>query len=168
MIAETIYGGGNSPDKSFWGLLIVILFGADYRLSGGEEGGLSALFSRGGGKMTQGGRHSLLECAECVMELKGSQCMKRKLKKNRRSSWTDCVSVTSCPWTMLRSSLHLDAIEKSHGKDVTKERSKKRLCFCFSPMRNAYAIISNALPRRAGRLIPWQFFGPIALDLLVE
>ena len=48
MIAETIYGGGNSSDRSFGGLPIVILFGDDYQLPGGEEGGLAALFNRGG------------------------------------------------------------------------------------------------------------------------
>ena len=133
MIAETIYGGGNSSERSFGGLPIVVLFGDDYQLPGGEEGGLAALFNKGGGKMTQGGRQALLECAECVMELKGSKRMKKKLKKQKQ-----LLNRLRIGDTMTREdvkkllSLHLESIQANHGKDVTQAIRKKAMYLFFT------------------------------------
>ena len=166
MIAETIYGGGNSSDKSFGGLPIVILFGDDYQLPGGEEGGLAALFSRGGGKMTQGGRRALLECAECVMELKGSKRMKENLIKQKellnRLRIGDIMTREDVKKLL---SLHIDAIEKRHGRDVTQAIRKKAMFLFFTNEKrirhNLKCLAETCGPNNPVAILRTQSGGPV-------
>ena len=81
MIAETIYGGGPFPNESWGGLPIVILFGDDYQLPSLTEGAFSVFDPKSVGPMVRLGRESFLECANCVMSLKGS----KRIQENQQS-----------------------------------------------------------------------------------
>lgn len=122
MISETIFQGGPLSHASFGGLPIVVLFGDDYQLPSQEESPLEALFKKGGGKMNQVGRRELLDCSKHVMQLKGNKRMADDkaddkilvdhLRKNQQISDQEVHKLLS---------LHLDVIERKHGKQVVEK-----------------------------------------------
>lgn len=124
MIAETVYGGGNRSTKSFGGIPVVILFGDDYRVAGFNRGGFRALYSEGVG-MTEVGRRVLLECAECVVGLKGP--IITDIKKSGETALLNRLRVgdklTRRDGQKLMS-LHILALATKHGNEAANNICK--------------------------------------------
>ena len=141
MIAETIFEGGQLRNSSWGGLPVLLLVGDDFQLPSQEDGPLQALFKKSGGKIVEIGRRCLLECAEHVMDLKGSKRIKKKQKKDKalmaRLRTTEDVSEEDVKKLL---SLRLDNIAKLHGEEYVRQIEERAVYMFF---RNDKRITHN-------------------------
>jgi len=134
IISETTYQGGHINSLSFGGIPVVIFAGDDYQLGGFGEGAHDCLppyvkFTPN--KNILKGRSVFKQCAETVFKLPfvrrvddAKQHDKDLLNRVRIGE-----QVTDDDVTRLQG-LHLDAIEKKHGKKVV-ENIKKKAIYLF-------------------------------------
>lgn len=135
-IAETIYEGGHLQDHSWGGLPVVILVGDDYQLPSADDGPLTT-FSKDKirtGQMTIAGRKALLECAENVMELQGSKRMSDAQTADKdlvgRIRLATEIEISDADVHRIQS-LHLDNIERQHGRAVVEDIKEKAIYLFF-------------------------------------
>ena len=135
LLSETIFEGGHHRDESWGGLPILIIAGDDYQLPGIGEGPLTALYARGGTKMTQNGRSALLEASRFVMELGGSKRLGADATESRQLMNRLRVGEDVRDEDVNKLlSLHLDNIRLVHGDAVVNDIEDRAMYLFF---RNA-------------------------------
>lgn len=132
LMAETIHRGGHHSDQSWGGLPILILAGDDYQLPGIGQGSFQALYGRGGSKMVQLGRSSLLECAQFVINLTGSKRVKKNETKTKDLLGRLRLGIPTDEDIDKLMALHLDNIKAKHGKTKVTEIEEKALFLFFT------------------------------------
>lgn len=166
MISETVFEGGHLREQSWGGVPIVILVGDDYQLPSTEDGALTALTKKGGNKMVQIGRAAMLECAECVMNLKGSKRMQKSQKKEKalinRLRKTKELSEAQ---TKKLLSLHLSSMKERMGATYTDEIEKKAVFLFYTNEKrtkhNLKQLIKTTGPTNPVAILKPQSFGNV-------
>jgi PIF1-like helicase len=126
VISETIFSGSKKNDDDLWGGLPVLLIaGDDYQLPGITEGAFDALSKSGGSRMTQKGRHALLECSKTVFQLSTIRRVSddRQQDKDLLSRIRVGENISDADVTKIQS-LHLDNIRRKHGTKVVQNIQK--------------------------------------------
>ena len=129
MIRETIFDASRM-NETWGGLPVLVLVGDDYQLPAIGDGVISAWMKPLKKKMAIIGKNAMFECAEFVMELKKSR---RLIDANKDAGLLERLRIgkhiTDADVAKL-TSLHLNEIQKKHGKEVVAE-IKKNAVYLF-------------------------------------
>lgn len=132
-ISETIFGGdGPITEDSIGGLPVFMVGGDDYQLPPAfGQGAMEARVRNDKFKMTRLGREIFKECSETVFKLTRNKRMsaKEEGQKQLLERLRIGEDITDADVSKLQS-LHLDEIEKKHGKKYVEE-IKKNAVYLF-------------------------------------
>lgn len=126
-VGETIYEGGHTRNEKLGAMPVFALAGDDYQLPPTiNQGATEAATRHDKGKMTQKGRDIFVECAETVFILQQNKRLSDDRQQDRDMLGRVRVGENISDDDVRKiKSLHIDEIEKLHGKEVADEIKSK-------------------------------------------